>query len=88
MTKELTYKMRHTVTSKIKINQAVIEQVTDEWRSMFYDLKTPDEIIEHVAYNLLQGRRLSTLDGFANLPNSYAVLVEEPVYECEEIKRV
>lgn len=66
--------VKFLVDVKIKINQAVIAQVDDEWKKMFYDLDSSEEIVEHVAYNLLQGRRLSQMDGFADLPDELAVL--------------
>jgi len=65
-----------TVTVSVKIHQDVITQVDDEWREMFYDLNTESEIVDHIAFNLLSGFRLSQLDGFANLPDDYAVLLD------------
>ena len=58
----------------VKIHPDVFAQVDDEWREMFYDLNTESDIVDHIAYNLMKGRTLSQLDGFANLPNEYAVM--------------
>ena len=39
----------------------------DEWRSMFYDIKTPNDLAKHLAYNYARNNaRLSQLDGFAD----------------------
>lgn len=42
----------------------------DEWRSMFYDLRTEDDVLEHWAYNALANNvgEASRLDGWADLP--------------------
>ena len=57
----------------IEIEDDVIKAVDDEWRSKFYDLKTPQEVAEHVAYNIIvNDTGLSQLDGFANFPDQHA----------------
>lgn len=58
------------------IDDAVYAVVDDEWRSVFYDLNTKDEIADHIAFNLLRGRTLSQLDGWANMPDSMARLID------------
>jgi hypothetical protein len=59
----------------ILIEDEVIKAVDDEWRKIFYDLKTPQEIAEHIAYNqIVNDAGLSRLDGFANFPDSYSVI--------------
>ncbi len=82
------YKINVTfmVSTTLKINPAVFEQVDDEWRSMFYNLETPSEIVEHITYNLLRGVTLSQMDGFADLPDEYAVLVGEVDYELDSVE--
>lgn len=63
---------------KISINDEVMNAVdNDEWREMFYgSLTTPDEIAEHIAYNIIvNDAGLSMLDGFANFPDEYAKIV-------------
>lgn len=59
----------------VALDQRVIDVVNDEWRSQFYDLYTAQAIAEHIAYNMAKGRRLSQMDGFANLPDEWAQLV-------------
>jgi len=40
----------------------------DGWREEFYDLSTPEEVVEHLTWNCgVNGRRLSRLDGWADL---------------------
>ncbi len=61
-------KRRFTVelACEIEIDSDVIAGIDDDWRKQFYDLKEPHEIAEHLAFNLLvNGSRLSQLDGFA-----------------------
>ena len=74
----------------IELDDAVIKAVDDEWRSQFYGLHTPEEIAEHVGYNLLIGRAtLSQLDGWADQPDSNARIVEwlgEYEILAEEVK--
>jgi len=62
----------------IEINDAVIKSVDENWRAFFYNLTTAQEIAEHIAYNIIvNGATLSRLDGFADLPDDYAVLKVE-----------
>lgn len=62
----------------IEINDVVINSVDENWRSFFYNLTTPQEIAEHIAYNMaVNNATLSRLDGFADLPDDYAVLKVE-----------
>jgi len=66
----------------IEIDDAVIDAVDDEWRAVFYDLYTPEDIAEHIAYNLIVNHaRLSMLDGWADKDDSLARLVEEPDWD-------
>ena len=53
----------------------VIDAVDDEWRSSFYDLRSPEEIAGMIARCLIvYDLHLSSLDGFADQPNSNAVI--------------
>jgi hypothetical protein len=59
----------------IRLDQAVIDAVDDEWRSEFYGLWTTDDVVEHIAYNLFVNRiPLSSMDGWADQPNTNAEL--------------
>jgi hypothetical protein len=53
--------------AEVSIDERLLEDVlTEEWRSSFYPLHTPADVAEHLAFNLIQGRSLSSLDGFAD----------------------
>jgi hypothetical protein len=66
----------------IELDQKVIDVVDNEWRSMFYPLFTPEDIAEHIAYNLVVNKaKLTYLDGWANLSDDMAKIIkysEEP----------
>lgn len=58
------------------LHEKVIEAVDDEWRSVFYDLHEPTEIAKHIVYNkIVNGSGLSKLDGWADMPDHYAVIM-------------
>jgi len=51
----------------IEVDADVIRAVNKEWRGRFYHLDTPEEVAQHLAFNLLvNGASLSQLDGFAD----------------------
>jgi hypothetical protein len=61
----------------VEIDDAVFASVlTDEWRGHHYALHTPEDVAEHLAFNLVNGRALSSLDGFADLEDDAASVVE------------
>lgn len=56
-----------TMTAHIELSQELLDAVlTDEWRRQFFDLQSPEEVAEHLAYNLAQHHELKLLDGFAD----------------------
>ena len=57
------------ITAELILDDEVIQVVDDEWRKELYNLKTPEEIAKHIAYNLLTGRTLSMIDGWQDLPS-------------------
>ena len=62
----------------IEIDDDVINNVDDSWREMFYDFTTPQQIAEHIAFNMIvNDLTLSQIDGFANLFDDLANLVRE-----------
>jgi hypothetical protein len=65
----------------IRLDQAVIDQVTDEWRENFYPhMKTPEDIAAHIAgLMIVHNYRLSEMDGWADLPDSYAEILSYPL---------
>lgn len=78
--------IRGSVT--IELDEKVIDAVDDGWRSHIYNLKSPEEIAEHVAYNfVVNGATLSRLDGWADQPDENARISNEEIeFEAEEIK--
>ncbi len=61
---------------EVRLDDAVIDAVTEEWRGKFYDLHSPEDIAQHIAYNYIANNaRLSQLDGWADQPNSNAKVI-------------
>jgi len=58
----------------------VIERVTgpggDEWRAQLYNLRTEDDVLDHLAYNAVANNveRVNQLDGWADLPDDAATM--------------
>lgn len=67
---------------EIEIDETAINQVDDEWRESLYNLVTPEDIAEHLAYNLVfnNAKDISYLDGWANLPKGLAKITEQDVW--------
>lgn len=71
-------------TAIIDLDDAVIEAVDDEWRGIFYNLHTPEQIAEHIAFNLIvRHAPLSRLDGWADQPRENAEVIEDDDWEVE-----
>lgn len=65
-----------TVTAEIELDEHVIDVVDDEWRKDLYQLKSPSDIAEHIARNMVKNdAHLSQLDGWADQPDSNAKLL-------------
>lgn len=71
---------------KVEIDDEVIAAVDDDWRKHLYPLHTPEEIAQHVAFNLLvNGARLTQLDGWADKDDSMATVLRNTIeVEAEE----
>lgn len=71
--------MAATVHITVK-DRDVIERVTgpggDDWRSQLYDLRTEQDVLEHLAGNALKNgtERVNRLDGWADLPDDAATM--------------
>lgn len=62
------FKVTVTATFEIDVSRAVLDSVADEsWQNTFYRLPTAGDVVEHLAFNLVQGRAVSELDGFADV---------------------
>jgi hypothetical protein len=84
-----TFYVEFVVNAKIELDDQVIDVVDDEWRSQLYNLKTPEQIAEHIAYNMLAyDSNLASLDGWADQPNSNARIIGYPDWDCEECKEI
>lgn len=76
------FRVEFTGEAVIELDDAVINVVDDEWRAVFYDLFTTADIADHIAYNLVINRAsLSRLDGWADMPDDLARIIEEPDWE-------
>ena len=81
---EIEFSFYHELvdTAVIELDQAVIDAVDDDWRSVLYDLHTPEEIAEHIGWNLCaRNVKLSNLDGWADQPDSNARIVKYPTLD-------
>jgi hypothetical protein len=65
------------VKAEIELDDRVIDVVDDEWRASLYDLHTPEDIAEMIGRCLVKGWRLSSLDGWADQPDSNAILLDD-----------
>jgi len=62
------YKVSVMLECELTVDEAVLKEVlTPQWRSAFYQLMTREQVVEHLVYNLVQGRPLQSLDGFGHL---------------------
>ena len=74
-----------TFVAKIEVSKSLIKAASSkEWRNKFYDLRSGEQVAEHLAFNLVQGRLLSQLDGFADQPCESAMLREFRADSTEE----
>jgi len=52
---------------EVEVDQAVFDAVlTDEWRAQFYPFFTPADVAGNLAFCLVQGMSISSLDGYAD----------------------
>lgn len=67
-----------TVTIETEVSQELLEAVTTpEWQSL-YNLPTPQDVADHLAYNFARnGLTLGLVDGFADRDPKGARLVSE-----------
>ena len=71
------------------IGTAVIEfdeelMPDEKWRKHMFPIHTLSELAEHLGYNMVvNGLRLSSIDGFADRDDHQCVLVECPMWGVE-----
>ena len=77
-------------TGIIEIDNHLIEMVDDEWRSVLYDLKTPEDIAAHLGYNFFVNgiRSLSRLDGWADQPDTMFKIIKDVNIGYDMVKSV
>lgn len=74
--------------AEISIDERLLTDVlTDDWRRSFYALQAPADVAGHLAFNLVQGRHLSSLDGFADQDPARATMdFDELVTDVVEVE--
>lgn len=73
------FNVEFNVSATLTVSNEVIDRVLnneDGWKEMFYDLDF-HELIEMLVYNMLKGRHVSDMDGFADLS-----------YDCADLSQV
>lgn len=62
-----TFELEFTGTATIELDDAVIDAVDDDWRAVFYQLHTPEEIARHVGYNLVINGEFTAKDDYGQV---------------------
>ena len=76
------FRIEFTGGAMIELDDAVMDTVTDEWRSVFSNLHTVEDIAEYIGYNLvINNAHLSMLDGWADQPDDNAIVIEWPDWD-------
>lgn len=74
-----------TVEIDIEFNDDLLPD--DEWREVFYQIYTLEDLAKHLAWNLgIRNARLSPLDGFADRDDSQAHLIDVDVDLIEAVE--
>lgn len=81
------YTIELTIEVEVEIAQEVIDVVDDEWRATFYDLEDEEAIVAHIATNLLRRRRLFSLDGWADMPDEAARVLDIEFTEANLMRK-
>ncbi len=76
-------------SADIELDDQVINVVNDEWREGLYDLHTPEEIAEMVGRCMvINGAKLSSLDGWTDQPDENAIIVVQPDWETVHVREI
>jgi hypothetical protein len=63
------FTVRVEMDLEVEVSRRLIDEVlSPEWQGRFYSLDGAADVVEHLVFNVLHGRALRTLDGFANQP--------------------
>jgi len=80
------FRVYHLVSTTIEISEDLLSSVlTDDWRKQFYKFTKPEEVAEHLVYNMARGTSLQSIDGYADQPNT-AVDMKWPEWEVDETR--
>lgn len=75
MIKTMKFRIKVIGEAILEIDESVIKTVDQDWRDNWYPYDTPEEIAEHIGYNMLVNNfTLSQIDGFADLFDSSVTL--------------
>lgn len=71
---------------EVEVDQAVFDAVlTDEWRAQFYPFFTPADVAGNLAFCLVQGMSISSLDGYADQDKNSASIGPIDIEDVREI---
>ena len=79
----------YVVTATLEIEEDLIEAaLLDDWKKDFYNLEDAEGVAAHLAFNMIQGRTLASLDGFGdrNDLNDVKVSSEFDIESSSEVK--
>lgn len=67
-----------TLEFEVEVDEKVLDRCDDEgWASENYDFTTPEQVAAHVGFNMVRnGIGLSSMDGFADLSDELATVIE------------
>lgn len=62
----------------LDIDERVMEVITDDWRSHFYNINTWEDLAAFIGYNMFINKlKLSQIDGLCDLDDGLATIMEE-----------
>jgi len=69
----------------LRVEPSLLDRaLTPEWQDSFYTFEDREAVAAHLAYNLVQGRSLSSLDGWADCEDSAATveILDATAWDC------
>lgn len=72
---------------EVEVDQVVFDAVlTDEWREQFYPFYTPADVAGNLAFCLVQGMSLSSLDGYGDQDKQSVTIGPIDIEDVREIE--
>ncbi len=72
-----TYEVTATGTFKITIDDELLPD--DEWRSVFYNIRTMEQVAEHFIWNVgIQRWNILNVEGFGGVPLAAEIVILRP----------